>query len=918
MHFRQVLTPKGARINATTSRDRTNFFETLPLQHLELAMKVEADRMESAYIRAEDKQSEMTVVRNEYEIGENNEFEALYNKMWALAFETGGYHHPTIGYKDDIENVPIEVLQNFYKKFYNPENAALIVTGKFNLQPVLEMIQRNFGKLTRNKCAAEPSCESTLKNATEKSITAAKAMPTTNNKVYTFESDQQGQKSFVLKKAGITTPILVLGFKKPPSNVPASIYIEMIGRILSDGRKSRFNKLFVEKEKIFTSAECQNENLIDSGLISFFFTFNTDVVKIVDTKTADATLKKIIFEIENLKSTLSDNEFEVIKTTMSNQLKIENITSSMNMADFINENETVTGDWKSYLETKKIIDETTKDDLINVLSIYYSLDYSIFGLLLPVDEKIQDKSTNAYVKKSDEKFLKKIGNEQQQSPQTSAKDVLKLVDPTEILNIADNIVVSIVPLTFKTKMYTDSTKTVSKPIAKQLEYYQYISETGKKINLVFMFPIGPYTVKSIQPEKNIDKLSVITTFVSMMVSRGTDTLSASQIEDMLNENDAGVNISFDDYYCIMSVEAEGDKLLQILKLAFEMLFRSTYEEKDFEEIKTQLKQYVLKEDNDPSSRASKKLKQILYPKNHRNSALETPELLKIIAELTLVDIKEYVARHMKLTNAFKLVKVGAKTPFKLDYFIDQALRHLENQYIEIVFQKTEQKQQVPYFFIDRDNTAGNVQSAIVFENLKQNGNEKLVKSKTENKIEINIPEKTSTTVLFGQRIDLLDSDLEKTYLEIAIYILGGGGFTSRLMESIRVQRGLTYGIYADLSSDDYNTKGHLVVKSTFAPENVETGIIETQKVINNWIENGVSESELTDTKNYFTANYQVSLEKSTTVLAIVSNELRENKNLNYAAEHIKRINESTLDQVNTAIKKYVDPKAFVIIKSGTL
>ena len=105
-----VLQDVGAMINATTWFDRTNYFELLPKKHLQQAVKIEADRMRSAFIRDDDRKSEMTVVRNEFERGENDPWEALDKNIWATAYQAHPYHHSTIGWRSDIENVPTCLL----------------------------------------------------------------------------------------------------------------------------------------------------------------------------------------------------------------------------------------------------------------------------------------------------------------------------------------------------------------------------------------------------------------------------------------------------------------------------------------------------------------------------------------------------------------------------------------------------------------------------------------------------------------------------------------------------------------------------------------------------------------------------------------------------------------------------------------
>ena len=121
----------GATFNATTSMDRTNYFGTLGRDALEGYIAIEADRMRNLLLRPEDLTSEMTVVRNEYERGENSPFTALFQQVMATAYQAHPYHHPTIGWRSDIEHASVDKLRRFYDTFYWPDNATVILVGDF-------------------------------------------------------------------------------------------------------------------------------------------------------------------------------------------------------------------------------------------------------------------------------------------------------------------------------------------------------------------------------------------------------------------------------------------------------------------------------------------------------------------------------------------------------------------------------------------------------------------------------------------------------------------------------------------------------------------------------------------------------------------------------------------------------------------
>ena len=147
----QEFNQRGVRYNGSTWLDRTNYYETMPAtdEDLEFGIRLEADRMVNSYVKREDLMSEMTVVRNEFEAGENNPQNILSQRMTAVAYEWHNYGKSTIGNRSDIERVPIENLQAFYRKYYQPDNVVLIVAGKFDEAKALALVQKYLGSIPK-------------------------------------------------------------------------------------------------------------------------------------------------------------------------------------------------------------------------------------------------------------------------------------------------------------------------------------------------------------------------------------------------------------------------------------------------------------------------------------------------------------------------------------------------------------------------------------------------------------------------------------------------------------------------------------------------------------------------------------------------------------------------------------------------
>src|SRR4051812_41147182 len=218
--YDQLLERTGAMTNATTSLDRTNYFETVGSQDLPMAGMLEADRMRNLRLREENRRPEMTVVRNEYERGENNPAEALEKEIWAAAFLAHPYHHSTIGWRSDFEKVPIEKLHGFYDTFYWPNNSTVTVIGDFDPPAALALIRRFYGDIPRS--------------------------PQPIPEVYTEEPPQTGPRRVVVKRPGELGVVMIAEKIPPVTNLdwPA---LQVLGMILTDGRNSRMYQALTDK-----------------------------------------------------------------------------------------------------------------------------------------------------------------------------------------------------------------------------------------------------------------------------------------------------------------------------------------------------------------------------------------------------------------------------------------------------------------------------------------------------------------------------------------------------------------------------------------------------------------------------------------------------------------------------------------------
>jgi zinc protease len=341
----------GALLNATTWLDRTNYYECVPSEYLQLCIQVEADRMRNLNLRQEDRDSEMTVVRNEFERGENNPGSALSKELTALAFREHPYHHPTIGWRTDVEYVPLERLKQFYDTYYWPDNATAIVVGDFDSDKTLRLIEKYFGKIPKSP----------------------KPIP----QVYTVEPPQEGERRVELRRAG-DLPQLIMGYHTPQADHKDTYALSVMQSVLGDSgkRSSRLYKALVE-QGLATSCYASNGEFRDP----FLFTLGATLAP---GKTFEEVESVIYAEIDRLtKEDCSEEELYRIKQSNRKGTILSN-ADPQSFANMICASESV-ATWRWLVEYDDNVDAVTPADIRRVASTYFDKTNRTVAHFIPTD-----------------------------------------------------------------------------------------------------------------------------------------------------------------------------------------------------------------------------------------------------------------------------------------------------------------------------------------------------------------------------------------------------------------------------------------------------------------------------------------------------------------------------------------------------
>ncbi len=234
----RLLQRNGASFNAGTSLDYTCYYEVLASDRLDLAIRIESDRMRNALIPEEEHRLEMTVVRSELERNEDNPYQALYLELFAQAFKAHPYHWPTIGWRTDVEQIETRQIRDYYRSHYLPNNATVVVVGDVDGDTVLQMIEDSFGPIPRGQ---DP--------------------PPVN----VVEPPQVGERRFKIRKPG-NTRYLIAAWRNPALTDPDTYPLDILGMILGHGKTSRLYRALIEGG-LATEVDAANETARDPFLL---------------------------------------------------------------------------------------------------------------------------------------------------------------------------------------------------------------------------------------------------------------------------------------------------------------------------------------------------------------------------------------------------------------------------------------------------------------------------------------------------------------------------------------------------------------------------------------------------------------------------------------------------------------------------
>ncbi|MDN4059439.1 pitrilysin family protein [Massilia sp. YIM B02769] len=342
---------RGMEFNGTTSLDRTNYYEVFQAsnENLDWALQMEADRMTGSFIAQKDLDSEMTVVRNEYESGENSPAGVLIKRLQSVAYDWHSYGRSTIGNRSDIENVRIGNLQAFYRTYYQPDNAVLLVAGRFDPDATLAKIGRLFGAMPKPK----------------------RTLPA----FWTVEPQQDGERSFAVRRQG-DVQLVVLGYKVPSALHDDSDVMAFASTILGDVPTGRLHKQLVE-----TGKASQVFSFGQTGYAPGLQMIGAVVKKGEPIEPVRAALTEAVEGFAAAPPT--EEEMARVRRVYENQME-RSLNDPQQVGVALSETIAL-GDWRLFFTGRERIKTISAQEVADVAGRYFRRDNRVTGTFLPED-----------------------------------------------------------------------------------------------------------------------------------------------------------------------------------------------------------------------------------------------------------------------------------------------------------------------------------------------------------------------------------------------------------------------------------------------------------------------------------------------------------------------------------------------------
>jgi zinc protease len=808
-NIKKELEDRGARWNGTTWYDRTNYFETVnaSTENLRWALGLEAERMVNMRIEQQLLDTEMTVVRNEFERGENNVASVLEERVLSTAFLWHNYGKATIGSRADLERVPIDRLAAFYKKYYQPDNAFVVIAGQIDPTQTLALVASTLGAIPR------PSRKL--------------------DQTYTVEPPQDGERTVQLRRVG-KGKHLMIAYHTPAMAHPDAAFLEVFADILTSRGIGRLDKALIDTKKALSIGISVYE-LHDPGVVLFSATLS-------DEQSVDEVKKIILDAISDLARTgPTKEEVERSKTSITQRMDRSFASSdqlAMQLTDVIAD-----GDWRLLFTNYQELKKATEEDVTQVASTYFKDSNRTVGVFIP--EATTPERTVVPAPPSMETLLSLY------TPDIKLEDG-EAIDPSPAA-IEKRIQRSTLPGGFRLALLPKGTR-------------------GNRVQAQLTLRFGD--------EKSLAGQSAASQLTRALLSRGTINKNRQQLQAEMQKLDATIAVGGGGLASVSAtITTLAENLIPALRLAMEMLREPAFPASDFDQIRSQRISTIDRSRTEPGTLVQELLQGNLspYPRTDVRHVTTIDEEIEDLKKVSLEDIKNF---HKKFYGASEgeLVVVGK---FDAAAVQKEAATLLGSWKSPSAYQRIVNN----YKDVQRINT------------------------------KIETPDKENAQFSAGLRLRMRDTDPDYAAMIMADYMFGGG-ITARLPDRVRNREGYSYSVSSNFSAP---VEGDAAVFSASAISNpgntpkVEASFMDE---LSRTLKEGFTQAELAAAKKAIQDDRIGGRSSDGGLRNLISAREQYKRTLAWDQELDAKLQALTLDQVNAAFRRHVNPSQISIVKGG--
>ena len=809
--IKQTIADKGAFANGTTYYDRTDYFEVMPAtdSNLNWALDMESDRMVNSLMRNEDLQKEFTVVRNEFEADENNPSRILNERVLSTMYLWHNYGKSPIGSKEDIERVPIKNLAAFYRKYYEPDNATLVVGGKFDKAKTLALIGKYFGRIPRpTRVLTQP---------------------------YTVEPVQDGERYVELRRNGDLSYIS-MAYHTPSYADKDYVANDAVQQILLNDPSGYFYKALVET-KLATNLTGYSLSMYDPGFTYF-------ECSVPAGKSLDSAKGAFLGAADRLRDyTVTQEDLDRAKNTLNKQisdLKNNTIEFSIGLAEIIG-----AGDWRLFFIYRDRLDKLTLADVQACMKKYYLSSNRTVGVFIPDKNPdrvmVADRPDVAAMVK-DYKGKAAAGPASTETFEATIENIKKR---TQYGQLGSGMHYAL----------------LKKPVKGDKVYGSILLEFGN--------------------EQNLSGKNVIPMLTAAMLKNGTTTKSKKEINDQLDKLKSSIEIGGGGSEVTIQFVSDKENYQAALELLADMLLHPSFDKNEYDKLLIDQGSALEQFRTDPQQVAFNTINKIMgpYPQGHPKYTESFDELSAELKAAKLADVQQFYQDFYGADHGYAAF-VGGIDPAVVQGVLEKAFSGF--------------KSKQPYAEIE----------------------DKYFEVKGGSK-DIQIPDKKNAVFVGGLNLPLKQGDPDYMALDMANEMLGGGTFiANRISNRLRETEGMSYG------AGSYITFSYKYPSCTWGAYAIFNPIYKNRldsafrDVLVKTLKDGFQEDEFRKAVAAWKQQRKIGLGLDQSLASRLTAYMKDGKDLSFYTYNEEKVSALTLEQVNAALRKYIDPEKISCVFVG--